>query len=483
MSSNNVNKPLKEVMMNVAVGKKLKILCITIMACFIMVTTASADRYNCTFNQNLTRNWAPAKITIDTQRRSVSSRRGNTKVTKAPNAQRYSWYRNLTSSRGKSYRVSYSLTFKSLGVSPDVDLLIGVGSVQTERSPGTCRLIKANTSTTQNKKSSNTSKISTSKLEKIKEVFKLKSATQRRKIQIVLSSYGLYQSSIDGLFGKRTYNALLEYNRKYNGRSDLNKYVNIRRLLDKLVTTKPKANKPKIQTVEKPKNSSTDIYNVASGTGFFISDEGHIITNNHVISGCEKVRAHQSGETLETLKIANDRENDLALLKVRSQPDHVFSLSDDDPYPLQDVVVAGFPFGERVSSSLKFTKGIISSLSGIGNNYSELQIDAAIQPGNSGGPILDENGDVIAVAVAKLDMKKILKDYGVIPENTNFGIKASAVKNLLLGNGIEINKSESQALSKKELSKAATAGTVFLSCWMTSAQIEEMKTRKVLFNE
>ena len=77
-------------------------------------------------------------------------------------------------------------------------------------------------------------------------------------------------------------------------------------------------------------------------------------------------------------------------------------------FPLQDIIVAGFPFGDRVSSTLKFTKGIVSSVAGLGNNYSEIQIDAALQPGNSGGPIIDNYGNVIAVAVSKLDMKKIL---------------------------------------------------------------------------
>ena len=83
----------------------------------------------------------------------------------------------------------------------------------------------------------------------------------------------------------------------------------------------------------------------------------------------------------------------------------------ESPFPLQDIVVAGYPFGEKVSSTLKFTQGIVSSIAGLGNDYSQIQIDAAIQPGNSGGPILDEYGNVVAVAVAKLSLKKILKVY------------------------------------------------------------------------
>ena len=114
---------------------------------------------------------------------------------------------------------------------------------------------------------------------------------------------------------------------------------------------------------------------------------------------------------------------------------------------------------------------------------SKIQIDAALQPGNSGGPIIDDYGNVIAVAVSKLDMKKILKDYGVIPENTNFGIKVSAVKNLLQGNGVSLKSPNSEVISKAELSRSVTNGTVYLTCWMTTAQIEQMKTTKVLFKD
>ena len=61
---------------------------------------------------------------------------------------------------------------------------------------------------------------------------------------------------------------------------------------------------------------------------------------------------------------------------------------------------------------MKVTKGIVSALTGMENNFSNIQIDAALQPGNSGGPILDDKGNVIGVAVAKLDLKKILENYG-----------------------------------------------------------------------
>ena len=95
---------------------------------------------------------------------------------------------------------------------------------------------------------------------------------------------------------------------------------------------------------------------------------------------------------------------------------------------------------------------------------------------------MDEFGNIIAVAVAKLDMKTIIKDYGVIPENTNFGIKTSAVKNLMDGNRVPFKSPNTEVISREELSRIATDGTVFLTCWMTMAQIEKMQSEKVMFS-
>ena len=137
---------------------------------------------------------------------------------------------------------------------------------------------------------------------------------------------------------------------------------------------------------------------------------------------------------------------------------------------MQDIFVAGYPFGAAISSSVKVTKGIVSSLSGIGNNYSNMQIDASLQPGNSGGPILDQNGNVVGVAVAKLDLAVVMEEFGVVPENTNFGIKSSILKNFLESNGILIKEPSKVEVSRSELGKQIIDGTLFLSCWMTYAK-------------
>ena len=169
------------------------------------------------------------------------------------------------------------------------------------------------------------------------------------------------------------------------------------------------------------------------------------------------------------------------MLKGDFQPKTVFALSNNRPELLQDIYVAGYPFGNAISSSIKVTKGIISSLTGIGNNFSNIQIDAALQSGNSGGPIIDDYGNVIAVAVSKLDAKYMLENFGSIPENTNFGIKSSVVKSILDSNNVARPEANQSGISKTKLGKMISSGTYYISCWMTQAQIELLKSKKVLF--
>ena len=230
-------------------------------------------------------------------------------------------------------------------------------------------------------------------------------------------------------------------------------------------------------------NQDNEVINASSGSGFAVSPDGYVITNNHVIEGCQEVILHTKEKDIKTRVIAFDPQNDLALLKGDFQPKTVFALSNNRPELLQDIYVAGYPFGNAISSSIKVTKGIVSSLTGIGNNFSNIQIDAALQSRNSGGPIIDDNGNVIAVAVSKLDAKYMLENFGSIPENTNFGIKSSVVKSILDSNDVARPEANQSGISKTKLGKMISSGTYYISCWMTQAQIELLKSKKVLFED
>ena len=222
---------------------------------------------------------------------------------------------------------------------------------------------------------------------------------------------------------------------------------------------------------------------VSSGSGFAVSNDGYLVTNNHVIEGCQQVFVYRRGKKYKTDVVAYDTRNDLALLKGAFRPDVNLPLSSAKPYLAQDLYVSGYPFGMNVSSSEKVTKGIISSFTSIGNNLVEMQIDAALQSGNSGGPTLDEYGNVVGVAVAKLDVKFALEKFVAIPENTNFGVKANIVEALLDASGVVYQQGKGEKPSEAEFSNMVSKGTYYISCWMTPAQIEAMKTKKVIFSD
>jgi len=219
----------------------------------------------------------------------------------------------------------------------------------------------------------------------------------------------------------------------------------------------------------------------ASGTAFAVTSDGVLVTNNHVIEGCEDVRVHTNGSQAAAKVLSRDPGNDLALIKVDFHPTAVFPLATGDLQILEEIYVAGYPFGENLSSSVKVTKGIVSSLTGLGNNFSNIQIDAAIQPGNSGGPIFDEQGNVRGVAVATLDIQYAIERFDTIPQNTNFGIKANIVSNMLSSNGLRAKGPNTQPMSTTQLGTLATDATYFLSCWMTREKMQEMSSSRVLF--
>ena len=233
--------------------------------------------------------------------------------------------------------------------------------------------------------------------------------------------------------------------------------------------------------VAKVAPQDNEVISASSGSGFAVSADGYVITNHHVIEGCQKVVVHYKGKELPVTVVTYDPQNDLALLKGDFRPQTVFALSGNQPELLQDVYVAGYPFGNKISSSVKVTKGIISSLTGIGNNFSNIQIDAALQSGNSGGPILDEMGNIVGVAVSKLDAKYMYDNFGIIPENTNFGIKANVVRSVLESNEVSSPPANRSEISKSQLGKMISSGTYYISCWMTMAQVEKLRTKKVMF--
>ena len=97
----------------------------------------------------------------------------------------------------------------------------------------------------------------------------------------------------------------------------------------------------------------------------------------------------------------------------------------------QEIFTLGYPLGEFLGKSVKLSTGDISSLYGIQDDPRLIQISNPIQPGNSGGPLLNENGEIVGVVVSTLNARYFYENESIIPQNVNFAIKGNYVSNLI----------------------------------------------------
>jgi serine protease Do len=159
------------------------------------------------------------------------------------------------------------------------------------------------------------------------------------------------------------------------------------------------------------------------GTGFFISDKGLIATNRHVANGNASLFVHTSSDArLLGRVIYSDPQLDLALVKVDGSGFPYLTLAElADVHPGASVVAVGYPGGGLPPT---VTKGIVSAVGKIEHHDGTwIQTDVALNPGNSGGPVLDADGDVVGIAT----MKRTESSSGAPLEGMNFALSAQDV--------------------------------------------------------
>jgi S1-C subfamily serine protease len=170
----------------------------------------------------------------------------------------------------------------------------------------------------------------------------------------------------------------------------------------------------------------------AVGSGFFVTDDGYLLTNYHVVENAESVRV-KCATNFWPAEIAKvDKTNDVALLKVSGTNFHALALSRRKSARLGETVFTiGFPNIDVQGMEPKYTDGKISSLSGVLDDPFQYQISVPVQPGNSGGPLCDTNGTVIGIVVARLSDMALLHTSGSLPQNVNYAVKAGLALELL----------------------------------------------------
>lgn len=195
-----------------------------------------------------------------------------------------------------------------------------------------------------------------------------------------------------------------------------------------------------------------------SGTGFVINNEGHLVTCAHVVRGTSKIEAVIDGKRVPAKVVAYDRQHDLAVVQVTGQQLSPIALADSDKVELnQDVLAVGYPISDLVGENVKMTRGIISGINKARNSDTDkvLQVDAAINPGNSGGPVVNDSGEVIGVASAKLVIAEV--------SNVGFVVPSNDVARLLKDHNIPFEvKTPGETLKATELGRKVQPSVIML---------------------
>jgi S1-C subfamily serine protease len=207
----------------------------------------------------------------------------------------------------------------------------------------------------------------------------------------------------------------------------------------------------------------------SSGTGFVVSrDAGFVLTNKHVVRACGQVRVRVDGgkSRLATVE-AIDADDDLALLHVSLPPGPTANFRQDPAVrPGDDVVAVGFPLAGLLADQANVSTGSVNALAGLYNDLHLLQMSTPVQPGSSGGALLDASGNVVGVVVTKLNAKVVAEETGDIPQNVNFAVKASVAREFLREHNVAFHTAPSTTpRSNADVGEIGRQVTILVECW------------------
>lgn len=211
-----------------------------------------------------------------------------------------------------------------------------------------------------------------------------------------------------------------------------------------------------------------------SGTGFFVNRDGYILTNEHVLKDCERITVSGAVPKQDVKLIASDKTYDLALLKAPKSGSGVaeFRIASQPVVKGERVVVIGYPGKATNTDQTVMREGIVQSTKGPPGKPHWLQLSDILEHGNSGGPLMDNTGNVVGVAVAKVELRTQMMVNGmptdVKTKKTSAAITVSPVQDFLNARNIRYRESPSGVLlSDLQVNKVAHRFVVNVHCYYT----------------
>ncbi len=217
-------------------------------------------------------------------------------------------------------------------------------------------------------------------------------------------------------------------------------------------------NKPPLPSLEQAAEATPGTSS-ATGTAFFVGWEGYLLTNHHVINRARRIAVKlDDGDVIDAELVAEDPQNDLALLKVEAIRAPLPVREDPGLTKGEEVFTLGYPLIALQGQEQKATFGHVNALSGFQDDERFAQIDVPIQPGNSGGPLINLRGEVVGVVTSMLHPKATLEAVGVVPQNVNYALKSDLAHDLLskqiaTGTSLTLEELPEEGVARRDLSE------------------------------
>ena len=203
---------------------------------------------------------------------------------------------------------------------------------------------------------------------------------------------------------------------------------------------------------------------IGTGSAWRVAESVYV-TGLHVVEACGAVRLGNGSQARSATVLGRDKAADLAVLRSELPTDNSLSLREAAPRAAEPVLVAGFPLQNVLASGPQVSTGIVTALAGIRDDASRIQISAPIQPGNSGGPVLDREGLVLGVAASTLGTLAATIATGTVPQNVNFAIRVDRVAALLRRLDIQLSTmATTSPMTTEEVAARAMSSVVLVEC-------------------